>query len=187
MPGRPGLALSPAERARIEPRTPRERLAVELLGLITSGAVADGAHLPGIKALAAEHGVSVSTVHRAFELLREWGVVEGAPGERPRVRVAAGRPAGPVHAAEPAASAGAASSVRHWSATLRGPGGARYDPRVVKGDIADPDSFRDHLLGIARMEDPDRTDSGDSWIGLYELELVPVGEDPPPPAIRLRW
>lgn len=120
MPSRPVPTQSPAERARTEPRTSRERLAVELLGVITSGAVADGAHLPGIKTLAAEPGVSVSTVHRAFELLREWNVVEGAPGERPRVRTAAARPVDSVGAAEPAMPGRSALSVRHWAATLRG-------------------------------------------------------------------
>lgn len=83
-------------RAMTAPRTPRELLAAELRDLVVDGAIGAGEHLPSIKALAAERGLSVSTVHRAFELLREWGVVSGAPGERPTVLATA-----PVENASP--------------------------------------------------------------------------------------
>lgn len=83
-------------RAAADPRTPRERLAAELRALVLDGTIAPGEHLPSIKALAAERGLSVSTVHRAFELLREWGVVSGAAGERPTVRPVAVDEPGPA-------------------------------------------------------------------------------------------
>lgn len=185
IPGRPEPPASDVERARTDPRTPRERLAIDLLQRISSGAVAVGEHLPGIKTLAAESGLSVSTVHRAFELLRDWGAVEGAPGERPRARAAATTPT-PVPLLtveqEPSGLSG-----RHWTATLRGSDGRRFASRVVTGTLADPDTFRAHLLGIARIEDPEHTDDGEDWIGQYELEVAPLGEEARTPATVLRW
>ncbi|NIB32207.1 hypothetical protein HBB16_11335 [Pseudonocardia sp. MCCB 268] len=54
------------EQVRRDPRSPRERLAVELLGRIESGKVTVGGHLPGVKALAAEKRLAPSlSVHRA--------------------------------------------------------------------------------------------------------------------------
>ncbi len=85
MPLRPVRPPSQTERAMTQPATPRERLAVELRAQILEGAFTTGEYLLGIKQLAQERGLSTSTVQRAFQLLRDWGVVEGAPGERPRV------------------------------------------------------------------------------------------------------
>ncbi len=85
MPLRPVRPPSQTERAMTQPATPRERLAVELRVQILEGAFTMGEYLPGIKQLAQQRGLSTSTVQRAFQLLRDWGVVEGAPGERPRV------------------------------------------------------------------------------------------------------
>ncbi|QYN33004.1 GntR family transcriptional regulator [Pseudonocardia sp. DSM 110487] len=55
-------------------------------GRESSGEYAADGHLPGVKALAVERGLSPSTVKRAFDLMREWGLILGAEGERPRVR-----------------------------------------------------------------------------------------------------
>jgi hypothetical protein len=85
MPVRPPAPLSPAVRAMTRPTTPREYLAVELRSQVISGAFLAGDFLPGIKQLAQDRGLSTSTVQRAFQLLRGWGVVEGATHERPRV------------------------------------------------------------------------------------------------------
>ena len=74
VPARPAAPLPPAERAQLDPRTPRERLAVELREQILSGGILGGGHLPGMRALADEHGLSISTVKRAFSLLQEWGL-----------------------------------------------------------------------------------------------------------------
>ena len=87
MPGRP-RSQPRLSRALTAPRTPRERIAAELHERIATGEVPPGGHLPGIKELAALYDVAPSTVHRAFELLREWGVIAGSPGERPTVRAA---------------------------------------------------------------------------------------------------
>ncbi len=70
---------------------------------------------------------------------------------------------------------------------MRGPDGHRYPPRVVAGSLANPDGFRTHLLAIARIEDPDRTDVGEDWIGRYELELAPLEPAPDRSPITLRW
>jgi hypothetical protein len=44
-------------------------------------------------------------------------------------------------------------------------------------DINRPDSFRAHLLAIARIERPMDTDGGESWIGDYELEIREAGKE----------
>ena len=84
LPERPKVRTQ-EERVVASPKTPREVLAVRLRETIALGAVGVGDHLPGIKVLAAEHGVAFSTVHRAFELLREWRLIGGPAGERPVV------------------------------------------------------------------------------------------------------
>jgi integrase len=75
------------ERIVRHPHTPREHLAVDLRQKILDGEYRAGDHLPAIKALASERELSPSTVHRALELLREWGLPTGGVGERPRVAV----------------------------------------------------------------------------------------------------
>jgi integrase len=74
-----------------------------------------------------------------------------------------------------------------WSITLRGPDGRRYPARHVCEDIARPDSFRAHLLAIARIERPMDTDHGEDWIGDYELELREPGKEHEDPKLTLRW
>lgn len=186
MPARPTPA-SAAERAMSDPRTPRDRLAVELRETILSGTVADGDHLPGIKVLAAESGLSVGTVHRAFELLREWGLLIGPPGERPRVHSRSlPRNADPEPDADTPMPA-VAPAAEYWTLTLRGPGGHRFPPRIVTGSLSDPGGFRSHLLAIARIEDPENTDSGADWIGRYEIEVAPLGADGQESRVVLRW
>lgn len=70
-------------------------------------------------------------------------------------------------------------------ATLRGPSGFRSGVRIISGSLDNPDGFRVHMLGIARIEDPACADDGESWVGLYELELRSVagGEE----VVVLRW
>jgi len=84
-PARPAAPADKAGRILRRPRTPRERLAVELRERILCGQYAVGCYLPGIKALAVERRLSPSTVKRAFELLRLWGLIAGAERDRPRV------------------------------------------------------------------------------------------------------
>ncbi|MDN5849870.1 MAG: tyrosine-type recombinase/integrase, partial [Nitrococcus sp.] len=83
---RPVQPADDAERALRRPRSPRERLAVDLRQQILDGVYADGEHLPGIKAMGEKLGLSSSTVHRAYQLLRQWGLLVGAEGDRPCVR-----------------------------------------------------------------------------------------------------
>jgi integrase len=85
LPARPGPVVDATASVLGNPRTPREKLAAELHDSIVRGDLDAGDVLPGIKQLATERGLSTSTVHRAFVLLREWGVVGGVAGERPRV------------------------------------------------------------------------------------------------------
>ena len=68
---------------------------------------------------------------------------------------------------------------------LRGPDGRRYPPRIVTASLADPASFRPHLVGIARMEAPERAGDGEGWIGDFELEVFEPGSTEP--AVTLRW
>jgi DNA-binding GntR family transcriptional regulator len=85
MPIRPEATPERSERAKTDPRTPRERLAVELRDRIVAGEFPVGGYLPGIKQLSAQHGVAASTAHRAVVLLKEWGMIDGEPGQRARV------------------------------------------------------------------------------------------------------
>lgn len=84
LPKRP-RARSHEERVVAGPKTPREEIAVRLRASIASGAFGVGEFLPSQKDLAAEYDVALSTVHRAFELLREWNLVDGPAGQRPVV------------------------------------------------------------------------------------------------------
>ncbi|MFR9804435.1 tyrosine-type recombinase/integrase [Pseudonocardia sp. RS010] len=86
LPARPASSTAD-ERAMADPRTPREDLAVARRDVL-AGLYPPGSHLPGMKVLARERGLSVSTVHRAFKLLREWGVVEGDESQQPVVTAA---------------------------------------------------------------------------------------------------
>lgn len=99
MPTRTG-GTGDVPRALKAPRTPRERIAAGLHTRVVAGEFAVGDHLPGIKELADANDVSTSTVHRAFELLREWGVLGGDPGRRPTVQttITAGSEATPEKA-----------------------------------------------------------------------------------------
>ena len=180
MPARP-VEGEPIARA---PRHPYELVADAVARRIESGELSAGQPIPTAEALAAEHGVSLSTARRAVGVLRAGGLVADGPG-RPRV-AARPVPAEPMQpTAVPTVPAAAPSS--YWTLTVRGPDGARYPPRVVAGSLADLDGFRAHLLGIARIEDPDNTDAGESWIGRYELEVAPADPRSPVAPMTLRW
>jgi hypothetical protein len=74
-----------------------------------------------------------------------------------------------------------------WAIIVRGPDGSRYPVRHVCEDINRPDAFRVHLLAIARIERPGDADSGESWIGDYELEIHEFGKEHEAPKFTLRW
>lgn len=168
MPVRPTPSSTPSERALTRPTTPREHLAVELRDRVVRGELVPGEFLPGIKQLAQERGLSTSTVHRAFLLLREWGVVDGEPGQRPRVT--AGIPAdlatspaaqtvGPA-VAEPAPTEATLLNleVRHTGRTV-----ARLTTQADPTDFAD---LRRLLLDAVR-----RHGGVDADIGSYEMDV----------------
>jgi integrase len=191
VPSRPPQLL-PELRALSDPRTTVERLAVRLRGSIIDGTYPINSHLPPIKALATEHGVSVSTVKRAMDLLKRWGDLVGEPNHRPTVSgpgsrcdetvvVPQGRGERPADQ-----SLGDADREQFWRVTLRGPDGTRYPSRMVRANLANPDSFRPHLLGIARIEVPGRADAGESWIGDFELEVADPGATDAT-TVTLRW
>ncbi|TDD03107.1 GntR family transcriptional regulator [Saccharopolyspora terrae] len=77
--------LSQAGRVRAKPRSPYEKLAVDLYEQVERGERADGDELPPMKRLAIDYAVSIGTVQRAIQLLQDWGTVEVAQGKRAKV------------------------------------------------------------------------------------------------------
>lgn len=74
------------------------RLAEELAGLVTSGALRPGDRLPGVRGLARQRRVSLATVLAAYRLLEDRGVIEVRPQSGHYV---ASRPLVPVPRPEP--------------------------------------------------------------------------------------
>lgn len=73
-----------------------QRLCEQLRALITEGTLAGGARLPSTRALAAELGLSRTTVTAAYEQLAAEGYLVTAPGRVARVAASAGRTAAPA-------------------------------------------------------------------------------------------
>jgi DNA-binding transcriptional regulator YhcF (GntR family) len=184
MPSRP-TQLDAVERAKDDPRSPYQKIAAEIRRSILSGSLAEGDFAPTEKQLAAQHQVAIGTAHRAMELLKTWGFIRSSRGRRAVIV----RPAEPLDS--PSADApdneAATASPQLWMITVRGPDGRRYPARHVCEDISRPDSFRAHLLAIARMERPTETDRRESWIGDYELEVREPGKEHENPKFTLRW
>nr|MBA2323113.1 GntR family transcriptional regulator [Pseudonocardiales bacterium] len=82
MPVRPATVVDDVERAKTDPRSPYERVAVALRARIDSGALRVGDQLPTGKQLGAEFGVATATAQRAVVLLQAWGLVEVSRGCR---------------------------------------------------------------------------------------------------------
>lgn len=185
MPARPAEG-EPAVRT---PRHPYEVVAAAVVGRIESGELSAGELIPTAEELAAEHGVSLSTARRAVGVLRAAGLLVEGTG-RPRVAAQPAQKSRPTptptsEAAPPPIAP--ASPGAYWRITVRGPDGRRWPPRVVAGSVSDLGSFREHLIGIARIEDPDHTDAGEAWVGGYELEVAPVDPSSPVAPMTLRW
>src|SRR5918997_3472653 len=87
MPVRPQLPVSPAQAALTNPRSPRDRLAVDLRSAILGGKYSDGEPLPTIKQLAQTYEVATGTAHRAMSLLTAWGLVNVSRGQRATVQI----------------------------------------------------------------------------------------------------
>lgn len=201
MPERP-VELDANERAKSEPRSPYEKIAAALRAAIGAGAIPVGEPIPTVAELAARHGVASATAQRAVSLLKAWGLVDAARGRRARVisagtisesvsgHLSASGDILPEADGERSVAGGgedAMAAPRLWAITVRGPDGHRYPPRRVTEDIDQPDSFRPHLLAIARMEAPQHTDSGENWIGDFELEVREPGKEHQDPELTLRW
>lgn len=160
-------------RAMTDPRTPREKLAAELRDMVVDGTISVGEHLPSIKVLAAERAMSVSTVHRAFELLKEWGVVSGDAGERPTVMPLAAsvdEPAVVPEPAQPASSAIEDSDVGEFvelEVRRRGEIVARLS---TVADPRDGGELRDLLLGVV-----ERAGGAESDLGQFEMDVRRAG------------
>jgi integrase len=193
MPSRPA-SLEAVERTQLDPRSPYEKIAAELRRRILLGELAEGDVAPTEKQLAVDHQVAIGTAHRAMELLKNWGFITSSRGCRAIVV----RPPGEQSAAsaevlddsrvpQGAVDERSASGAKLWAITLRGPGGRRYAPRHVCEDLSRPEAFRTHLLAIARIEEPKVTNSGDDWIGDYELEVREFGKEHTEPMLTLRW
>ncbi|MBV9163837.1 MAG: tyrosine-type recombinase/integrase [Pseudonocardiales bacterium] len=193
LPNRPTAQLDGIERVLAEPRAPYEQIAVELRSAILDGKYAAGELLPTIKQLAEIYQVATGTAHRALSLLTDWGLIDVSRGQRAIVRLSAPLATElvqPQTASEtdqhPNDSDDAAKTApRMWEIILRGPDGRRYPRRHAYADINQPDSFRGHMLAIARIEAPTETDDGDSWINNYELEIAEPGGNEP--KLVLRW
>lgn len=166
MPSRPTSESAP--RALRAPRTPREQIAAALHARIVAGEFAPGSHLPGIKELAAEHDVAASTVHRAFELLREWDVLTGAAGRRPIV----GEVLQPSQApAEPVKHPNAESRSGRRMVEFRLRGAGRE--LAMFSAEADPDSAA--ALGPLLRSAVRRAAGSDADVADYELDVLEDG------------
>lgn len=75
LPSRPEQR-TPAERARLEPRAPFERIASDINSAVARGEHKKGDVLPGTHELVRRFGASANTIRRATRLLVEWGVVD---------------------------------------------------------------------------------------------------------------
>jgi integrase len=196
MPNRP-VPEGAIERAKHDPQSPYEKIAAELRRSVLSGILAYGDLAPTEKQLAAKHQVAIGTAHRAMDMLKTWGFITSSRGRRAVII----RP--PELLEGPSADSVGISpddlnqqngdnetvmtAPQLWVITVRGPDGLRYPARHVCEDIGRPDSFRAHLLAIARIERPIETDPGEDWIGDYELEIREPGNEHDDPKLTLRW
>jgi integrase/DNA-binding transcriptional regulator YhcF (GntR family) len=171
MPARPGA--SPAiPFPELNPSSPYERIALDLRTKIIEGTLQPGLPIPPVKAIAAEHGTSVSTAQRAVKLLYEWGLVEVNSGRRTLVKYVATSAASNAVASTGAVAADARSSaadMRLLDLEVR-----RLGKPIAKFRAeADPDSpkdLRQLLVGAIRRSGGDLADIGD-----YELAVNLAG------------
>jgi integrase len=201
LPARPDAAVAPAPHRGSGGDAMYPRIATELRAQIASGELPLGAQLPTHKQLAEQHGISVGTAHRVIALLSSEGLVEVSRGRRatvigqalsnadqdPRAADDIGTRVLPDHRRQQNTDETVTATPRLWAITVRGPDGRRYPARHVCEDISRPDSFRAHLLAIAKLERPMETDCGENWIGNYELEMREPGKEHEDPKLTLRW
>jgi GntR family transcriptional regulator len=75
----------PAESGVLPDRLNYAEIADDLIARIRAGELTPGAWLPTYAEMAAQHGVSISTITRAMALLRDRGLVVGTTGRGVRV------------------------------------------------------------------------------------------------------
>jgi integrase len=92
LPARPDAPVDSVERAKADPKSPYEVLAAKVRREIFAGSIERGGQLPTVKQLAESNGVSLGTVHRAFSLLAQWGLIEVSRGRRATVMRKLGPP-----------------------------------------------------------------------------------------------
>ena len=164
---------------------PYEAIAAELRAEIAAGSLPLGAELPTNKALMERFNVAAGTAHRAVSLLGTWGLVDVARGRRAAV---IGQPEVESHEnTDIGVPDESCDAVRLWEIVVRGPDGQRYAARHVTADVDQPDQLRKHLVAIARMEAPEATDRGESWVSEFELEMIDPADRPAGPVRVLRW
>ncbi|MEU9821757.1 tyrosine-type recombinase/integrase [Pseudonocardia alni] len=185
MPERPTRAEEERRAVRVSEH-PYEHLADAIAAKIVAGDLTTGTPLPPAEHIAVESGVSLSTARRAVRLLKERGIVKSLGG-RPVIILNAvtSAPVRDSSTATDSTSTPTFSTKTYWKAIVRGPDGLRSGVRIICGSLDDPTPFREHLVEIARIEDPVRTDDGEAWIGRYELELRPFTEEGD--AVIFRW
>jgi integrase/DNA-binding transcriptional regulator YhcF (GntR family) len=196
LPVRPDADADPT--ALPDDEAPYERVAAGLRAQIASGELPVGSVLPTHKQLAQQHGIAASTAHRVTALLSSEGLVVVSRGRRATVirqplsdeeqdsRDADER-VSLADDPQDGSNEATMAAPQLWVITVRGPDGCRFPPRHVCEDISRPDSFRAHLLAIARIERPTETDRDESWIGDYELEIREPGKERENPVFTLRW
>jgi integrase/DNA-binding transcriptional regulator YhcF (GntR family) len=165
----PAPPSPPAARiVEIDPTTPYEKVAVDLRDRILNAELVAGLPIPPFKQLAHNHGVSVSTVHRAVSLLKDWGFVDVNSGRRTIVRR--------LH--EPTAAAG----VRGHRAQPSSQNAVLLDIMIrrlgtvvarfqAEADPGNPKELRRLLVDAVR-----RSGDNESEIGDYEMTVGHAGK-----------
>jgi len=191
LPQRPTTAPGSVDSAERRPRNPYEVVAADLRSQILVADLASGSLLPSRKELAQSYNVAVGTAHRAVVLLEQWGLVHIRHSHRavvlgPATATSETTPMLSVDRAVVAESRAdddqptpsfAAKTGTYWSVILTTPEGVRCPARMVRGDLADPESFRSHAAGIARTALPEYAAHGERPVANYELEVREPGSD----------
>jgi GntR family transcriptional regulator len=77
-----------------DPRPIYRQLVGTIKEQVVSGALSPGEELPSVRELAVSLGINLHTVHRAYQMLRDEGVIQLRLGRRARVSAARKKPAG---------------------------------------------------------------------------------------------
>lgn len=183
MPARPAPPPAPADRAKVYPRSPFEKVAAELRIAILAGAIAAGDELPTIKDLAAIYEMSVGTAHRAVTLLKTWDLIEVSRGRRAIVQPIDDQVSAPNNATDelessvdvsmPDANDGlGGSTVARRLLDLE----LKHNGEVVKkltteADPKDPRELRQLMLDAIK-----RNGGDEHYIAEYEMDIHRAGE-----------